>query len=68
MIRGTTFRGLKAAKTMTQVLFFRFQKNQASLHYIGADATIDATLLEALREPIATKLANHTGYVRAFDV
>ncbi len=60
--------GLKAAKAVTQVLFFRFQKNQANLHYFGADATIKATLLEALREPIAAKVANHKGYVQAFDV
>jgi hypothetical protein len=60
--------GLKSAKTVTQVLFFRSQKNQASLRYVAADATIDAGLLAALREPIAAKLADHTGYIKGFDI
>lgn len=60
--------GLKFAKTVTQVLFFRFQKNQASLRYVAADAAINASVLAALRETMTAKLAHYTGYVQAFDV
>jgi hypothetical protein len=58
----------KFAKTVTRVLFFRSQKNQASLRYVAADATINASVLATLRETIAARLAHYTGYVRGFDV
>jgi hypothetical protein len=60
--------GLKVAKTVMRVLFFRSQKNQTSLRYVAADAAINASVLAAVRETIAAKLAQYTGYVRGFDV
>jgi hypothetical protein len=60
--------GVKVAKTVTQVLLFRSRKNQASLRYVAADAAINASVLAALRETIAARLAHYTGYVRGFDV
>jgi hypothetical protein len=57
--------GLVAAKTLTQVLFFKFRSNEVRLKHSSGKVTINTTVLDAIREPISKKLAAFsTDYVR----
>jgi hypothetical protein len=49
--------GLVAAKTLTQVLFFKFRSNEVRLKHSSGKITINTTVLDAIREPISKKLA-----------
>jgi hypothetical protein len=52
--------GLEARTTLTQVLFFKFHSNDVTLHHHSGQVTINAQLLESVRDQIAGKLAAYT--------
>jgi len=57
--------GLQANHTVTQVLFFKFKKDQVTLHHHSGKVTINAPLLAAVRDQIAAKLvAYSTEYIQ----
>jgi hypothetical protein len=61
--------GLRAEATVTQVLFFRFKKNTATLRHSSSKVTINSTVLAGVRTEIAAKLAKHTAsFVAGLDV
>ena len=48
--------GLEAKSTLTQVLFFKFHKNDVTLRHNSGKVTIDAALLAAVRDQVSGKL------------
>jgi hypothetical protein len=61
--------GVEARATITQVLFFKFKKNEATLHHHSGKITINTTVLSGVREDIAGKLSAYTqAYVAGLDV
>jgi hypothetical protein len=61
--------GVEARATITQVLFFKFKKNEATLHHHSGKVTINTAVLGGVRDDIATKLAAFTReYVAGLDV
>jgi len=48
--------GLEAKTTLTQVLFFKFHKNDVTLRHNSGKVTIDAALLAAVRDQVSGKL------------
>jgi hypothetical protein len=52
--------GLEARTRLTQVLFFKFHKNDVTLHHHSGKVTINASLLEGVRDQIAGKLIAYT--------
>lgn len=61
--------GLSAESTVTQVLFFRFKKNQATLQHNSAKLSINDTVLTAVRDDIAQKIAKYSkDFVAGLDV
>jgi hypothetical protein len=58
--------GLEAKATLTQVLFFKFQSNEASLKHYSGKVTINFFVLSSVRELIRTKIASFaTDYLKA---
>ena len=61
--------GVEANSTMTQVLFFKFTKNQATLQHQSGKVTINSEVLGSVRAPIAEKIKAHTAaFVAGLDV
>lgn len=61
--------GVEARAKVTQVLFFRFKKNEATLHHHSGKVTINSSVLGGVRDDIAKKLAAHTReFVAGLDV
>ena len=57
--------GLEARTALTQVLFFKFHTNDVTLQQHSGKVTINAQVLEAVRDQIAGKLvAYSSNYVR----
>lgn len=48
--------GLEAASTVTQVLFFRFNRNTVKLQHHSGKATINAEVLEGVRDDVVARL------------
>lgn len=48
--------GLEAKSKLTQVLFFKFKKNEVTLNHHSGKVTINAPILEGIRDQIALKL------------
>jgi len=48
--------GLEAKSTLTQVLFFKFHKNDVTLRHNSGKVTIDAALLATVRDQVSGKL------------
>ena len=53
--------GLEATSRITQVLFFKFHKTDTKIENNAGKATINATVLAALRPVISQKLIAHAG-------
>ena len=49
--------GLEATDDLTQVLFFKLHSNQVKIRYNASKVSINAQVLEAVRDQIAKKLA-----------
>lgn len=61
--------GVDAKATMTQVLFFKFKKNQAILRHHSGKVTINTEVLGGVRDEIAAKLKAHTKeFVAGLDI
>jgi hypothetical protein len=61
--------GVEAQSNITQVLFFRFRKNQARLRHHTGTVTINPGVLEGVRADIATRLTEHTrSFVAGLDI
>lgn len=61
--------GLEARKTLTQVLFVKFHSNDVTLNHHSGKVTINARVLESVRDQIANKLVAYSNdYVAALDV
>jgi hypothetical protein len=61
--------GVEADATITQVLFFRFKKNQAKLRHHSSRVSIDATVLAGVRADVAARIAAHTrSFVAGLDI
>lgn len=61
--------GVDAKATMTQVLFFKFKKNQAVLRHHSGKVTINTDVLRGVRDEIAAKLRAHTSeFVAGLDI
>jgi hypothetical protein len=57
---------LEAKHALTQVLFFKFRKNEVTLEHNRSKVTINAGVLAAVRGAISTKLASHAAaYINA---
>jgi hypothetical protein len=52
--------GLEATSEVTQVLFFKFKKNEVKLQHNSGKATINAQVLASVREQIAQRLIPFT--------
>jgi len=52
--------GMEAKATLTQVLFFKFKKNEATLRNAHGNVSINPEVLAHIRSDIATKLKDHT--------
>lgn len=52
--------GVEAKSKVTQVLFFKFKKHDATLHHHSGKVTINATVLGGVRDDIAKKLRDFT--------
>jgi hypothetical protein len=60
---------LEAEQKITQVLFFKFRKNEARIEHNVGKATIDASVLAGLRAQIAQKLLIQSSeYVSGLDI
>lgn len=60
---------LRAKTALTQVLFFRHRKSQATLRHASSRVTINAAVLASIRPVIAEKIAAYTAdYIRALDI
>ena len=58
--------GLEAKATITQVFFFKFKSNEASLKHYSGKVTINTDVLTNVRDLIKNKIATHaTGYIMA---
>jgi len=61
--------GLEATATVTQVLFFKFKKNEARLQHHSGKVTINSLVLESVRQSIAAKIVEHSkGFVAGLDI
>lgn len=61
--------GLTAKSTVTQVLFFRFKKNEATLQHNSSKLTINDAVLSGVRDDIAGKIARFTkDFVAGLDI
>jgi hypothetical protein len=61
--------GISAKAEVKQVLFFRFKKNESKLHHDSAKLSINATVLEGVRDDIAKKIAKYTSdFVAGLDI
>jgi hypothetical protein len=61
--------GVEAKAAVTQVLFFRFKKNQAKLRHHSGKVTINPTVLAGVRADVAAKIAAHTqAFVAGLDI
>ena len=61
--------GITAKATITQVLFFRFKKNESTLHHESAKLSINDTVLAAVRDDITQKITKFTkDFVAGLDV
>lgn len=57
--------GLEAKSSITQVLFFRVEEQEATLRHSSGKVTINTTVLDALRPVLKAKLVEHSlEYVR----
>lgn len=57
--------GMEAQRTLTQVLFFKFRSNEVKLGHYSGKVTINAPVLEAVRDAVAGKLVAYaTAYVK----
>src|SRR5262249_61060420 len=57
--------GLEAQSNVTQVLFFKFRKNDVRLQHHSGNVTINAARLAALRPEISTRLIDFAhDYIR----
>lgn len=60
---------LEAAKTLTQVLFFKSSDTQAVLHGFGASLSLNAPVFERNKALIEDKVAEYvTGYIRGIEL
>jgi hypothetical protein len=60
---------LEAEQKITQVLFFKFRKNEVRIENNAGKATINATVLAGLRAQIAQKLLAQSGdFVSGLDI
>ena len=58
--------GLEAKSSVTQVLFFKFKKGQATLRHHQGKVTINTGVLDQVRDELQTKLSRHAeAYVKA---
>jgi hypothetical protein len=53
--------GLEAKASITQVLFFKSKKSEATLQHYSGRVTINTEVLDKVRTAIAQKLVNHSG-------
>ena len=61
--------GVEAEATITQVLFFRFKKNHATLRHHSGKVTINPTVLAGVRDDVAAKIAAHAkSFVAGLDI
>jgi hypothetical protein len=61
--------GVEAKAQVTQVLFFKFKKNDATLHHHSGRVTINSMVLTGVRDDITRKLAGFTReFVAGLDV
>lgn len=61
--------GLCAKATITQVLFFKFEKNQATLQHNNSMLSINETVLAGIREDVAQKITKFSkDFVAGLDV
>jgi hypothetical protein len=61
--------GVEARAQVTQVLFFKFKKNDATLHHHSGKVTINSMVLTGVRDDIARKLSGFTReFVAGLDV
>lgn len=60
---------MEAQQKITQVLFFKFRKNDVKIENHAGKASINATVLAGLREQISQKLLAHSGdFVSGLDI
>jgi hypothetical protein len=52
--------GISAKASVTQVLFFRFRKNESTLHHNSSKLTINDAVLAGVRDDIEKKIAKFT--------
>ncbi|MGI9078695.1 MAG: hypothetical protein ACR2G6_15405 [Gemmatimonadaceae bacterium] len=58
--------GLEARSSITQVLFFKVKKNEATLQHYAGKVTINTAVLDSVRDAIRTKLSGQASdYVKA---
>lgn len=58
--------GLEAGSTVTQVLFFKVKKGQATLKHHRGQVTINTGVLDQVKDELQSKLKNHAeAYVKA---
>ena len=58
--------GLEAKAKLTQVLFFTFQSNEASLKHYSGKVTVSPFVLSNVRELIRNKIASYASdYLKA---
>lgn len=58
--------GLEASSSVTQVLFFKVKKSKAKLKHYSGKVTIDAVVLEEVRDELQAKLKAHAqSYIAA---
>lgn len=61
--------GLEAQKTLTQVLFFKFQSSEATLKHYSGKVTINSHVLSSVRDLIKDKIAGYTrDYLKALPI
>jgi hypothetical protein len=61
--------GLTANASVTQVLFFKFKKNQATLQHDSSTLTINPTVLAGIRDDVAQKIVRFSkDFVAGLDV
>ena len=61
--------GLSADASVTQVLFFRFKKNHATLQHNNAMLTINETVLAGIRDDVAQKITKFSkDFVAGLDI
>ncbi|MET0165690.1 MAG: hypothetical protein ABW318_11915, partial [Vicinamibacterales bacterium] len=61
--------GLTATANVTQVLFFKFKKNESTLQHNSSKLTINDTMLAAVRDDIALKITKFSkDFVAGLDI